>query len=98
MIKILFILLLLIIVGGLIALRYRKQIQLALYFLRMFLKMRQMNKTGDKQITAKPAANDSMLVRCAGCKSWISENKAVKIGSKSFYCTADCMEKSFKPA
>ena len=96
--KILIVLLLLIVVGGMIALRYRQQIRLALYFLRMFRKMRQMNKSDGKRIETKTETSNAMLVQCAGCKSWISESDALKIGSKSFYCSAACMEKSVKLA
>ncbi len=95
MMKILFILLILSLVGGIIALRYRKQIQLALYFLKMFRKMRQADNNGKNQIgTKNDIQPNGTLVQCAGCKNWIGENKALKMGIKSFYCSADCMEKS----
>ncbi len=95
MMKILFVLLILGLILGMVALRYRKQIQLALYFLKMFRKMRQINKSGQNQIQAKDEMqSNSNLVQCAGCKKWMAEDNSLKMGVKSFYCTADCMEKS----
>lgn len=93
MIKILFILLLLIVLGGLIALRYRRQIQTALYFWRMFRKMRQMNKPEpEKKIEKQEITKDVQLVRCARCKTWIPQSKALNLRSKAFYCSTNCME------
>jgi Sec-independent protein translocase protein TatA len=95
MTKFLFILLILIVVSGLVALRYRKQIQMALYLLRMFRKMRQMNNSAseEKQIEkTESAPSDVQLVKCARCGKWVPQSKALNLRSKTFYCSANCME------
>lgn len=94
--KFLIILGLLLALLAVIAVRYRRQIQMAIYMWRMFRKMRQVSKAGEKQIENKEPAPNAPLVRCAGCGMWISENKILKLGAKSFYCSADCMEKAVK--
>jgi Sec-independent protein translocase protein TatA len=93
MTKILFILLILIVLFGLIALRYRRQIQTALYFWRMVRKMRQMGKAEpEKKIEKQATPKDAQLVRCAKCNTWIPQTKALNLRSKIFYCSANCME------
>jgi Sec-independent protein translocase protein TatA len=93
MTKILIILLLLSVLFGVIALRYRKQIQMALYVLRMFRKMRQMSRAPEeKQIEKTENTSDVQLVKCARCGTWIPQNKALNLRSKTFYCSANCME------
>jgi len=90
-------LILLILFGGLIAIiamRYRRQLQTALYVWRMFKKMRQMNKTEERQIEKKETANDVQLIRCAKCGTWIPQKNALKLRSKTFFCSANCMEKA----
>ncbi len=87
---------LLLVVLMLIASRYRKQIQMALYVFRMFRKMRQMNKTGEKQINAAANSIETNLVNCAKCGTWIPQNKAVELRSGVFYCSASCLETTAK--
>ena len=95
MMKFLFILLILMLVLGLFALRYRKQIQMGLYVLRMFRKMRQMSKGGEeKQIEKTENASDVQLVKCARCGKWVPQTKALNLRSKTFYCSANCMEQA----
>ncbi len=76
----------------LIASRYRKQIQMGLYVFRMFRKMRQMNKAEEKQISPKAETSDTTLINCAKCGTWIPQNKAIKLRSGVFYCSANCLE------
>ena len=96
MTKILIVLLLLLVLLGLVALHYRKQIQMALYVFRMFRKMRQMSladQPAEKQIEkTETAARDVQLVKCSRCGTWIPQTKALNLRSKTFYCSANCME------
>ena len=93
MTKFLVVLFILIVVFGLVALRYRKQIQMALYVLRMFRKMRQMSSAPEeKQIEKTESSSDTQLVKCARCGKWIPQSKALNLRSKTFYCSANCME------
>lgn len=94
--KFLIILLLFLLVLALIAYRYRKQIQTAIYMWRMLKKMRQLNKTPEKRIENKANQKDAPLVRCASCGNWMPETKVLKLGAKSVYCSANCMEKAVR--
>jgi ribosomal protein S26 len=76
------------------ALRYRRQLQTALYVWRMFKKMRRMNDTKEKQIEKKETTGDVQLIRCAKCGTWIPQKNALKLRSKTFFCSANCMEKA----
>ena len=95
MTKILIVLILLLVLLGLVALHYRKQIQMALYVFRMFRKMRQMSRADqptEKQIEKTETAKDSALVKCSRCGTWVPQSKALNLRSKTFYCSANCME------
>ena len=95
--KLLIVLVILLIVFALIAFRYRKQIQTALYMWRMFKQMRQMSqKTPEKRIEPKNNAQDTPLVRCASCGNWTAEKNVLKLAAKSVYCSANCMEKAVR--
>jgi hypothetical protein len=94
--KFLIVFVLLLVVLALIAIRYRKQIQTAIYVWRMFRKMRQMNKPKEKQIEKNERNSDVPLVRCVGCGNWVAETNVLKMGNKISYCSADCIEKSVK--
>jgi len=94
--KWLIILVLLAILLMFIAVRYRKQIQTALYMYKMFRKMRHMSKpeTSEKRIETDISSNDVQLVRCTKCGSWIPQNTALKLSKNTFYCSSKCMEQA----
>lgn len=94
--KWLIILALIVVLAIIIVSRYRKQIQMALYVFRMFRKMRQMSGQEEKQIDAKVNPQESALVNCAKCGTWILQNKALKLRSGVFYCSKDCLETTAK--
>jgi Sec-independent protein translocase protein TatA len=87
---------LLILVWAIIAVRYRRQIQTAIYVWKMFRKMRQPEKTAEKQIEKKENSGDVSLVKCAKCGTWIPQKNAFNLRSKIFYCSANCMESAVK--
>jgi hypothetical protein len=92
MTKFLVIAFLIIVLLGLILLRFRKQIQTALYVLRMFRQMRNVNQPKVEKTIEKTERSTGKLVRCARCGTWIPEITAMKLGAKSFYCSANCIE------
>lgn len=92
--KYLVILLLLVLIAAVIAVRYRRQIQMALYMWRMFRKMRQMSKSDEKQIETKEPEANSPLVKCSNCGTWVIKNTALNLRSNIFYCSSVCMEKA----
>ncbi len=96
MIKILFILLIFIVVAGMIALRYRRQIQNAIYVWQMFKKMRGVNNPQEKQIEKTENTKNVQLVRCAKCGTWTPQKNALNLRSRAFYCSTNCMENAVK--
>lgn len=79
-----------------IARRYRRQIRAGIEILNMFREVRrQMKPPAEKQQIRPPSAKtDVQLVRCARCGKWINESAALNLRSKTFYCSARCMERS----
>lgn len=77
---------------ALTALRYRKQI-VAVY--RFWTTLR-----SAKQRSVQPQMNEHAreeagpLVNCAKCGVWVPESRAIRLGTRIFYCSAACMEKS----
>lgn len=96
--KWLIILVILLIVAAIVAVRYRRQIQTAIYMYRMFRKMREMSKPPakqkEKQIDRKNDLSDVQLVRCTGCGNWVAQTEVLKMGNKISYCSAACIEKN----
>ncbi len=94
--KWLIILFLLLALTAIIAVRYRRQIQTAIYMYRMFRKMRQVSKGTEKQIETKQNPLNVPLVRCVGCGNWVAETEVLKMGNKISYCSTACIEKNVK--
>ena len=82
--------------AALIAVRYRRQIKMAIYVWQMFRKMKQVGKAGEKRIEKPADAKDIALVRCAKCGTWIPQNKALNLRSANRYCSTVCLETAAK--
>lgn len=89
-----FILLIVAVLIGLTAFRYRKQILAVLNVWRMLKSMKHANTPG---IEGSERASGP-LVNCAKCGTWVPETHAMKFGKNSYYCSAACVEKSAKMA
>ncbi len=87
---------LLFVVSAFVAIRYRRQIQTAIYVWKMFRKMRQTNSPLEKQIEKQENPADVSLVKCAKCGTWIPKKNALNLRSKTFYCSATCMESAVR--
>jgi hypothetical protein len=89
----------LIVVGGLVALRFRRQIQMAIQVWQMFRTIKSASKNsakGENPLPEIKKAEDSPLVRCSKCSKWVPENVAINFRKKTFYCSANCIEVSVK--
>jgi hypothetical protein len=75
----------------LIAVRYRKQINAAAQVARMLRDARQ----GPKEIQSASTKRDPMaaesLVKCAGCGTWVPENRAKRIRTGDLFCSEKCI-------
>lgn len=94
--KWLVILILLLILAAIIVVRYRKQLQTAIFVWKMFRKMRLASRPVEKQIEKPENRNDVALVKCAKCGTWMPQKNALNLRSKIFYCSANCMESAVK--
>lgn len=100
--KWLIILALILAVFGLIALRYRRQIQMAFQVWQMFRTMKKTSQNSksssieNSQIPDIKNTKDSPLVRCAKCSKWVPENVAINFRKQTYYCSANCIEVKVK--
>ena len=92
--KLIIILALILVVIAMVAYRYRKHIQTALFMWRTFRKFKQQAKPQQqKQVPKRDTSKDSQLVRCPKCNKWIPQDDAVKLKNK-YYCSLVCLEES----
>ncbi|MEO7672774.1 MAG: hypothetical protein ABIU09_01690 [Pyrinomonadaceae bacterium] len=92
----LFIFLVLIALAVFTAYRYRKQISAMLNFWRTLQAIREKGRSaGSNRIQDAPAAAGP-LVNCPKCGTWVSEEKAIKLGRSAYYCSTKCLEASVK--
>lgn len=95
-IKVLIILLILIVIGGIILsaayLRLRPYIQAVKNFLKAFREAGSLDSFDDRNSIKTNRKANEKLVRCTSCGLWTPESNAVKLKSKIFYCSHDCLE------
>lgn len=90
-----FILLVLLVLFGITAYRYRKQLRFGLEIWRALKSARQMGRnaqTSDNLPNATQHNAIGELVNCAKCSSWISEDQAIRFGKSIYYCSTKCLE------
>ena len=83
---------LLAILVAVIAMRFRQQIKMAIYVWRMFRKMRQVGKSGEKTVEKIENPKGAQLIRCAKCGTWIPQSKALNLRSGIYFCSKNCLE------
>ena len=87
----------LVVIGVLLAftaIRYRRQIAAFIQFWNM---LKAAQKNGPRsEINGSAEVEKGPLVNCAKCGTWISESKAIRLGTRIFYCSSACMEKAAK--
>jgi len=88
--EIIFVLLVVLLIIGLTAFRYRKQIATMIGVARMLKQARQAAKQGTKAFEAdEPKPNT--LVNCGKCDVWVPQAKAVKF-RQGFICSTVCQK------
>ena len=85
----LIILLVVLVLLGLTAFRYRKFLLSAYYIWKQLNAVRSTAKTpANKEI---PRAREEIgLVSCAKCGSWVSGDAAIRLNSRTHYCSVQC--------
>lgn len=85
----LFIFLVILVLLGWTAFRYRKTIAGILGFAKM-LKEAKDGAIGGIPTARKPEKAASALVNCTKCGVWVPQNRARKVGQE-FYCSDECL-------
>ncbi len=89
----LFIFLVLMVLAGLTAYRYRRHIRAVFEFYRTIKTIREKSRTTASQIQDEPAASGP-FVPCQRCGTWVPEDRAIRLGRSAFYCSTKCLETS----
>ena len=88
----LIILLVIAVLFGLTAFRYRKQL---FAFYRFWSALRQIQGNNKEAQINEPAADgNGQLVNCSKCGTWTPESTSIRLGMRTYYCSAACMEKA----
>jgi hypothetical protein len=90
-----FILLILLVLLGLTAYRYRRQIGMGLQIWRMLKGARQTQAKNASQIDPQPAERGE-LVNCSRCGKWAPASTAIKFGPTIYYCSTQCLQQKVK--
>lgn len=82
------------------AYKYRRQIRTIREFWRMTRMMREasskkVEEFGGTGPESKPLGR---LVNCAKCGTWVPEERSVRLGKTSVFCSARCLESASKPS
>ncbi|MBP6003323.1 MAG: hypothetical protein KA746_07810 [Pyrinomonadaceae bacterium] len=77
---------------GLTAYRYRRQISMLIGFGRMIREARSgiTKQREPRAINAEPKE----LVNCTSCGTWVPQDRAIKFDARTFYCSKDCVQRS----
>ena len=90
----LFILLVIVILTVFTAYKYRKQIRAVREFWRMAKDMRQMHNQVRREVEEPKPVAPGKLVNCSKCGTWVPEDRAIKLGRTSVFCSSNCLERS----
>lgn len=84
-----------------IAWRFRRQISMAREMMKMLAEARRMINQQQTQRSAtgqQPQKQNipagGKLVRCEKCQTWVPKDSALSFGGNTYFCSAQCMEKS----
>lgn len=93
--EVFFILAILLVVFGLTAYRYRKQLAVGLQIWRMMKGAREMQSQKSSQIDPQPV-DKGELVNCSRCGKWAPLSTAIKFGPTIYYCSTQCLQQKVK--
>ena len=75
----------------LVAVRYRKQINAAIQVARMLRDARRSVKEISPVSTRREPMAAESLVKCAGCGTWVPENRAKRMRTGDLFCSDECL-------
>lgn len=91
-----FILLVLLVLLGLTAFRFRNHIWAVYKVWQALSSARELTDQASQQQIPKNKAEEP-LVKCVKCGTWVPKGRAIDLGS-AVYCSSGCIEKSATPA
>ena len=90
-----FILAIILVLFGLTAYRYRRQLAMGLQIWRMLKGAREMQTKNASQIDPQPVERGE-LVNCSRCGKWAPAATAIKFGPTIYYCSTKCLQQKVK--
>lgn len=90
-----FILLVLLLLLGLTAYRYRKQLMFALQIWRTLKGVREVQSKNVPEMATRPKQRGE-LVNCSRCGKWSPEETAIRFGPTIYYCSTKCLQTKVK--
>ena len=76
------------------AYKYRKQIRTVREFWRMAQQIRQAQTPPTREVKEAPIRPAGKLVNCSKCGTWVPDEKAVRLGRSTVFCSSGCLEKA----
>lgn len=92
--EIVVILLVIVVLVGLTAIRYRKQIVAAIKIWRSFKAMKQQIAEKHRSSVTEESVSAGPLVNCARCGTWVPEQRAIRLRGGGTFCSTECLEKT----
>ena len=87
-----FILIVLLLLFGLTAYRYRRQIKFALEIWRTMKGVREIQSQANGRASVEPPAAKGELVNCGRCGKWTPLATSIKFGPTIYYCSTTCLQ------
>jgi hypothetical protein len=91
-----FILVILLLLFGLTAYRYRRQIKFALEIWRTMKGVREIQSKAKHSDPIEPPAAKGELVNCGRCGKWTPISTSIKFGPTIYYCSTNCLQTKAK--
>lgn len=76
---------------GLTALKYRRQITAVL---RIYRQLKGIRSGSSSPQAVDPALGSETMVCCERCRKWVAEDRAIRFGRGPFFCSKECFEHS----
>jgi len=92
--EVLFILLIIGLLLAFTAYKYRRHIRAMREFWRMAKQMREMTSQKSREVEEPKVSPPGKLVNCSKCGTWVPEERAIRLGRTSVFCSSRCLERS----
>lgn len=88
-------LIVLIFLAGIIALRYRRQINFLILLWKQLKTLNSKSNIKEKKIETNRSETDKPLERCVRCGNWVVQSNIMRLGGAN-YCSITCLEKNVR--